>query len=108
MHTTYDFSGGIYEADGFQIGDSVELLVNSPDRNYSLQAGDTGVVCGFRRSQNNIGVRWDRRIINGHSCDGHCEKGYGWYVNNSQIKSREDIKVEIEDSSFIGILGGTK
>ena len=32
----------------------------------------------------NVGVKFDT-FVSGHSCDGNCEKGYGWYVPRSHL-----------------------
>lgn len=75
----------------FQIGDRVRLLVNHPDNNESLVIGCEGEVCDTRFER--IGVKWDdgdsEKAPPFHACNGLCEYGYGWYVEQYEIEHAE-------------------
>ena len=69
----------------FNIGDRVHARCDNPSNNKSIRTGDTGtviVVYPFRldHDKDEIGVRWDSEIIDGHSLGGRCDNGHGWYV----------------------------
>lgn len=70
----------------FQIGDVVQLLVDNPDNNEFLHAGDTGtaVYIDTYKGEYFIGVDWGRDI-EGHSCNACCEYGNGWNVDCDQL-----------------------
>lgn len=91
----------------FQIGDRVVLNTDHPDRNRYLLAGHTGTICD-QDGDGRPGVRWDV-FSGGHDCSGHCEDGYGWYVNETQMEmmpAEEEDNVEIEDDAFSHIIYG--
>ena len=74
----------------FQIGDRVRLLVNHPDGNDTLVIGCEGEVCDTRFER--IGVKWDDGDSEKHpfhACNGYCEYGYGWYVEQYEIEHAE-------------------
>ena len=88
----------------FRIGDRVEAIVDHPDGNVDLFIGDTGTIC-HRLSPGRVGVEWDKAICRGHSCDGFCEYGYGWYVDSTTLKlHKDDSDIDIDDSSFFEII----
>lgn len=89
----------------FNIGDRVVYIDDSPVAHPNIFIGYNGTVCSVEGCR--IGVRWDDQIQFGHSCDGACEKGFGWYVFESQLRRDEDENVEIDEDNFIGIIGGT-
>jgi len=68
----------------FRKGDRVYALWDNPSGNRSIQAGCTGTVVDVYPyegdPEDHIGVRWDEEIMEGHNCDGTCDKGHGWYV----------------------------
>lgn len=72
---------GIQDEPVFSVGDRVILLADHPDENYSLFAGDTGVVLGREAylSKDWVSVKWDG-FNNGHSCGGLCPGDAGWNV----------------------------
>lgn len=85
----------------FRVGDRVEAIIDAPDENYSIHAGDLGTVC---KAGWIIGVRWDRPVDNGHDCGGTCEYGYGWNMLTDQIALYEEEAAEdIDEVSFLGI-----
>ena len=49
-----------------------------------------------------IGVDWEFNV-GGHSCSGHCQNGYGWYVATREIKL-SDADVDIDEDSFLQII----
>lgn len=80
---------------GFDIGDRVLLTEDNPDDNYKLVCGDTGVVVGTKETcvpdDPILKIRWDK-YVDGHSCDGLCEDGYGWNVSALSLRViSEDI-----------------
>lgn len=84
--------------DEFHIGDRVEAIVNG-----YVAVGSTGTVCDI--SMGLIGVSWDNKFPAGHSCDGHCESGYGRYMNYHQIRlCEDDIDIDVDESSFLQII----
>ena len=73
----------------FHIGDRVVLLVNDPENNDNLKAGDIGTVCDDS-NPNRPGVCWGRSV-SGHDCSGNCEYGQGWYVSTRVIEPAPDV-----------------
>mgnify|MGYP000330828870 CR=1 FL=1 len=69
----------------YQVGDRVELLVDHPESNSVLVAGDLGTVCYVSEygDERRLGVAWDKGC--GHSCDGNCEDLHGWYVYDDVV-----------------------
>lgn len=67
----------------YQVGDRVELLVNNPENNSALVAGDLGTVCYVSKSGTRLGVSWDKEC--GHNCEGNCEDPHGWYVYDDVV-----------------------
>lgn len=90
---------------GFCAGDRVEAIDRVRVNGKYIEIGDTGTVCcgNFIGS---IGVSWDA-LYAGHSCDGRCKYGTGWYVNPNCIKLHEedsDENAEINEDSFLRII----
>lgn len=84
----------------FQVGDRVEMA-GTLRKSYGL-----GTVCEVRCYLGGIvdyGVCWDRNI-GGHSCDGSCEPGHGWYVLPNQINFLEEETLEINLSGIEQLL----
>lgn len=72
-------------------GDRVYALWDNPSGNRSIQAGYTGTVVDVYPYECNdpetmIGVRWDEEIMEGHNCNGSCDKWHGWYVRAKAIE----------------------
>jgi hypothetical protein len=63
----------------FQIGDRVECV----EQYNQVSVGMQGVIVEV--SSFNIGVSWDT-LTTGHSCDGNCTNGTGYYVGVKNIK----------------------
>lgn len=82
----------------FQIGDRVESIVDHPALNADIVIGTQGVVCETSGSTV-VGVRWDIMLRRGHSCDGRCDKGYGWrvFMNNIRLVPEQPF---VEDESM--------
>lgn len=88
----------------FDIGDRVEAVCDYPSLNKSIHAGDQGIVCEVS-GHSTVGVNWDLRITNGHSCDGKCEPGHGWRVFASQLRRAEpEEDIDIPSSAFMEII----
>lgn len=86
----------------FQVGDRV-VVVN--DQNSTcLNIGDVGTICyvpdDFFMS---LGVESDRPS-QGHSCDGRCREGHGWWIPSSHIELIEEESVEDELVDLDGLL----
>lgn len=77
-------------ADTLNVGDKVECVRDSPDNNSSITIGMQGVICIIVDSSPHIGVRWNEEVDRGHSCQGACSRGYGWFVAPSDIKRIDD------------------
>lgn len=90
---------------GFEVGDRVRCIRDSPDGNYNIKIGDLGTVCV---ADSSIGVRWDHNV-GGGNCRGTCERGFGWYVFSSDIELYEEGEpVDIDEGSFMSMIGGSK
>lgn len=91
----------------FRVGDRVCASVNSPDYNDSIHIGDTGTVCAVDENETRIGVKWDHNVC-GHDCNGMCEYGFGWWVDNISIELVVDelSDIDITDDSLLRVLGG--
>ncbi len=83
----------------YHVGDRVQLLVDHPENQSALRAGDTGIVVYVSGSTRRVGVRWDveRDTDYLHTCNGRCEGGYGWYVDSCMIAPEEEILIELDD-----------
>lgn len=78
----------------FQVGDRV-VVVNDQN-NALLNIGDVGTICYVRDEfSTNLGVESDRPS-KGHSCDGRCRKGHGWWVPRRHLELIEEETVEDE------------
>lgn len=80
----------------YKIGDRVRLkstkffddLVIRP----KVEKGDMGTIrCFIPTNHQNIGVEFDKQCL-GHTIDGNCEFGKGWYLSSSDIKLVKDSK----------------
>jgi len=91
----------------FQVGDLVVAAENYPQGNCSIRKGDEGVVCDIDEETGMIGVDWGFSVHGGHSCSGHCQYAYGWYVATREIKL-SDAGQDINEDSFLQIIGGIK
>ena len=90
----------------FEIGDRVQILVDHPYENPDIVSGDIGTVCEVVGGI--VGVRFDYRISGGHTCDGNCEDGYGWqmFVRELELCEEDDEANDIDNNSFMNIIGG--
>lgn len=78
--------------DIFQIGDRVISTTNAPDGNQHITIGAAGTICQTYTRDGIVlfyGVRWDDNV-NGHTCCGVCEDGYGWDMFAEQIEPMKD------------------
>lgn len=76
----------------FQIGDRVGVLPEyglvgnadvSPDDLY-------GTICMLHPNGRGFGVEFDS-FIDGHSCRGACERGYGWFIGPQYLFHETDL-----------------
>lgn len=92
----------------FHIGDRVECI--NEVAFATIHKGDTGTVVRIIDESDfpAIGVEWDRYLgARGHTCDGRCEDGYGYYIYHEIIKVigaeyKEDDCVFDDISSLFG------
>lgn len=92
----------------FKVGDRVECICANITGNTNIVIGITGTVCVDNKNRGSVGVRWDD-MVSGHDCGGNCEDGYGWYVLPSDIiLYDEDEAADIDESSFISMIGGAR
>lgn len=95
------------EESKFRKGDRVYALWDNPAGNRTIQAGYTGTVVEVYsyeddHDEDDIGVRWDEEISEGHNCDGSCDTGHGWYVRAKAIEfipepEHEDFEPATDD-----------
>ena len=69
---------------GFKLGDKVRIMPGTKYANSPIMEGWLGTVCNVSTSSNEIGVYFED-FIKGHDCDGNCEYGHGWYINNNEL-----------------------
>lgn len=94
----------------FHVGDIVQAITDYPESNKSILAGDIGTVCDTEQHPGlpPIGVFWENKVKSGHDCRGHCDCGYGWYVQEYEIELFEAGKDSVVDTdSFLAILSKT-
>lgn len=98
----------------FRKGDRVYALWDNPSGNRSIQAGYTGTVVDvdvYRGDpEDQIGVRWDEEIMEGHGCDGSCDIGHGWYVRAKALEfipepEHEDFEPATDDELMCFLYG---
>ena len=72
----------------FQPGDRV-VLVSDFDH---IKAGETGTFVHHDKGNwPELGVQWDKELMDGHDCAGNCEDGYGWYVPYGYLAYEEIV-----------------
>lgn len=78
----------------FQVGDRVVVVCDQ--NTAALNIGDVGTVCWvYEDNPFNVGVESDRPS-KGHSCDGHCRIGHGWWVPDVHLELIVDEAIEDE------------
>ncbi len=82
----------------YEVGDRVQLLQDDPGGNIVLRVNDIGTVVDTFLPHG-VGVCWDveRNADFLHSCDNHCDFGYGWYVNPDLIAPIEETVIDLDD-----------
>jgi len=100
----------------FRKGDRVYALWDNPSGNKTIQAGYTGTVVftypyGDDPDDDDIGVRWDEEIVDGHDCDGDCDAGHGWYVSARALEfvpepEHDDVEPATDDELMCFLYGG--
>lgn len=88
----------------FRIGDAV-YLVNS----CRFKDGTPATVIGYY-GVNNLWLKMDLDKPNGdlHSCEGLCEKGYGWSVYHDKLKHRDTVgrDFSVSNEDVMALIGG--
>lgn len=76
----------------FQIGDRVGVLPEyGPVGSADVSPDDLfGTICALHPNGRDWGVEFDR-FIDGHTCRGACEKGYGWFINPMYLFHETDL-----------------
>lgn len=96
----------------FHIGDRVRVEDRvRVDNTFLAIVGDEGTIVEIGEIEPSIwrvGVRFDK-YIDGHTCGGRCEDGYGWYVlpENLELIGKDEPSLSIptreEILSFLGV-----
>lgn len=98
----------------FKVGDRVVMVGNYYDYDSGFLDlgtidGDTGTICGILSEEHEIfNVKWDRKIMGGHDCDGNCKFGYGWNVSARMIRVIDETYHDYEPptpNDLRGLLG---
>ena len=85
------------------IGDPV-IVTRLPETTHSglnpnIRIGDIGVVCRLTRDR--YGVDWGRKIRDGHSCNGTCAYGNGYYIDMQCVElARESTEFSFDKHDF--------
>jgi hypothetical protein len=66
---------------GFKVGDRVRVVSDTEHWGYKF-IGETGAICVIG---SNCGINFDKNL-DGHSCNGNCETGHGFYLPFADIK----------------------
>lgn len=90
----------------FRIGDRVVAKTDHSSNNIHICAGDFGTVCDIRElcGAEQVGVEWDKRLPDGHSCGHKCKDKHGWRVWWDEINIVEDDTCDIAEHAFMEIL----
>lgn len=72
----------------FCVGDRVISLKKMCTFDGDIEAGDIGTVV-LKDGGNDIAVAWDRNV-GGHSFDGLCKYGHGWWTIRGLIQILEE------------------
>jgi len=73
--------------------------------NSNLHYGMRGTVCHYimdtieDTTKYTVGVRFDV-YVSGHSCNNHCEYGYGWYVEECDLELDVDDEMHSDESDL--------
>lgn len=66
----------------FKVGDRVEVI-----KDYdSAKTGMRGTILNCNSFIGSPGIKFDEPFFNGHSCDGKCQDGYGYFVSEENLK----------------------
>jgi hypothetical protein len=76
----------------FKVGDRVKCI-GTTIKGY----GKVGTV---RRTGDSVGVEFDENV-DGHTLDGCCEKGYGWWIKSSDLELVTESKQETVSIRFL-------
>lgn len=92
--------------DSFCIGDFVAASHDAIDYNHKIKAGMIGMVVSIAEYEGgrvSIGIQWDADI-GGHTCEGHCPYGLGWYVSPKDIVLVKNAVQEISAEELSSLL----
>ncbi len=82
----------------FSVGDRVLCVAEAPSNNESVH-GLTGTVVSRTEIKGRhgrwLGVCWDISIPHGHSCDGVCEDGHGYFVWEEDVTEEPSAVFDI-------------
>ena len=70
----------------FKIGDKVICIKEYNIEDGLIKVGLKGVVVHIHQLKPNIGIEWEEKPRNGHYCQNHCKQGYGYYVEEENVK----------------------
>ena len=74
----------------YEKGDRVCISDTGYISNKHLHKGSTGTVTCLSVDKNIIGVSWDSNIA-GHTLDGTCKNGYGWWIPAYRIELVDEM-----------------
>lgn len=83
----------------FQVGDRVRLICS--EFSVGMSVGQTGTV--READEISIGVESDNHS-NGHSLNGLCQNGHGWWIHSANLELIEEESVEDELADLDGLL----
>ena len=91
-----------------EVGDRVRCLIDNPDENSYLNAGDEGVVVYIDAFAIDPIYRIDwGRDIDGHNCGGYCVERHGWNMWRREFELVEPASTQnfdFDDALFADLL----
>lgn len=80
------------------------IVIDGPDKyeGYDPPRGSVGTWLGYTD-----GVSFDT-FTHGHSCDGHCERPHGWYIDDCHLAPYydDDDVTAPDDSELMSLIFG--
>lgn len=96
----------------FAIGDRVKCVKKGELGYEDVDVGQTGTIVVIGGDEYcEIGVRWDEKRAEFHTCRGECEIGYGYFVTDNMIAKIDDTATEFKVGDVVLIknrIGGKK
>jgi len=88
----------------FKLGDTVQIIRSNNEllnvKNGELNYGDIGVVCHLLNFSYCIGVKFDRKIMYGHDCQGTCENRKGFYYTPKNLLLIHDKVLTVKEWKY--------